>query len=210
MNRLLALFLRRFAAVFFDDILVYSNSLSSHVQHLDLIFLALLCSEFYLKRTKCLFAQRELEYLGHVVSIKGVTPEPSKIKAIAQWPTPATAKELRAFLGLTGFYRKFVRQYATIASPLTTLLCKNVFEWSLESQEAFDKLKSAMINTPILALPNFHEPFLIEMDVSGTAMGVVLSQQGHPLAFFSKNFNPRLLNASTYVRELHAITSTVR
>ena len=133
MNRLLAPFLRRFAAVFFDDILVYSSSLSSHVQHLDLILQALLRNEFYLKRTKCLFAQRELEYLGHVVSGSGGTPEPSKIQAIAQWPTPTTPKELRAFLGLTGFYRKFVRHYAAIASPLTSLLCKDAFEWSLES-----------------------------------------------------------------------------
>lgn len=190
MNHFLAPFLRHFAAVFFDDILVYSNSLSSHVQHLDLIFQALLRSEFYLKRTKCLFTQRELEYLGHVVSNKGVTLEPSKIRAIEQWPTPATTKELRAFLGLTGFYRKFVRQYAAIASPLMSLLCKDAFEWSLESQEAFDKLKSAMTNTLVLALPNFSEPFLVETDASGTAMGAVLTQRGHPLAFFSKNFNP--------------------
>ena len=210
MNHLLAPFLRRFAAVFFDDILVYSESLSSHVQHLDLIFQALLRGEFYLKRTKCFFAQRELEYLGHVVSGKGVTPEPSKVRAITQWPIPATARDLRAFLGLTGFYRKFVRNYATITAPLTSLLCKDAFEWTIESQEAFNKLKSAMSNTPVLALPDFSKPFVVETDASGTAMGAVLTQAGHPLAFFSKNFAPKLLTASTYVRELHAITSAVR
>lgn len=152
----------------------------------------------------------QLEYLRHVVFGKGVAPEPSKIQAIIQWPAPTSAKELRAFLGLTGFYRKFIQKYAAIATPFTNLLCKDAFEWSLESQTAFEKLKSAMTTAPVLALPNFNEPFTVETDASGSTMGVVLMQQGHPLAFFSKNFNPHLLHASTYVRELHAIIAAVR
>lgn len=163
-----------------------------------------------MKQTKCLFAQRQLEYLGHVVSGKGVAPEPSKVQAILQWPPPSSAKDLRTFLGLADFYRKFVRNYASIAAPLTTLLCKDAFEWSSMSQDAFDQLKLAMTSAPVLALPNFAEPFIVEIDTSGTTMGAVLMQQGHPLAFFSKMFGPRLLHASAYIHELHTIITAVQ
>lgn len=187
MNNLLTPFLRRFTAVFFDDILVYSKSLSSHIQHLESIFQTLLQGQFYLKRSKCLFAQNQVEYLGHVVFGRGVEPEPSKIRAMVQWPTPALSKDLRAFLGLTGFYRKFIKNYATIAAPLTSLLGKDAFEWSSTAQSAFEQLKKAMTSAPVLTLPDFNEPFVIETDASGIGMGVVLMQKGHPLAFFSRN-----------------------
>lgn len=190
MNSLLTPFLRRFAAVFFDDILVYNKSLSSHLQHLESIFQTLVQGQFYLKRSKCLFAQNQVEYLGHVVSGRGVEPEPSKIHAMVQWPTPTSSKDLKAFLGLTGFYRKFVKNYATITAPLTSLLGKDAFEWSLTAQSAFEQLKNAMTSAPVLALPDFNEPFIIETDASGIGMGVVLMQKGHPLAFFSKQFGP--------------------
>ena len=210
MNSLLTPFLHRFATVFFDDILVYNDSLTSHILHLETIFLTLLQGQYYLKQAKCLFTQEQLEYLGHIVSGKGVAPEPSKIRAILDWPNPATVKDLRAFLGFTGFYRKFIRNYAAIAAPLTTLLCKDAFEWSLTSQAAFEALKSAITTAPVLALPNFAEDFVVETDASGAAMGAVLTQRGHPLAYFSKLFGPRMIHASTYIRELHAIVAAVR
>ena len=127
-----------------------------------------------------------------------------------QWPTPTSVRELRAFLGLTGFYRKFIKHYASIAAPLTSLLCKDAFTWSQDSQHAFDKLKLAMTSAPVLALPNFSEPFVIETDASGIAIGAVLLQNGHPLAYFSKCLGPRMLHASTYIRELHAVVAAVR
>ena len=151
-----------------------------------------------------------MKYLGHIVSGKGVEPEPSKVRDILDWPKPTTVKDLHAFLGLMGFYRKFIRNYAAIAAPLTTLLCKDAFEWSLTSQAAFDALKSAVTTTPVLALPNFAEPFVVETNASGIAMGAVLTQRGHPLAYFSKLFGPRMTHASTYIRELHAIVAAVR
>lgn len=129
---------------------------------------------------------------------------------MVQWPTPTSAKKIRAFLGITGFNRKFIRNYASIAAPLTSLLCKDAFVWTLMSQTAVDQLKSTMTSAPVLALPNFAVSFIIETNASGTAMRVVLMQQGHPIAFFNKPFQPRLLHASTYVRELHAIVTAIR
>lgn len=169
------LFLHCFATVFFDDILVHSDSLSSHIQHLETVFQTLLQGQFYLKRANCLFAQTQLEYLGHVVSGKWVEPEASKVYAMVQWPPPTLAKELRAFLGLTSFYHKFIKNYTAITTSLTSLLCKDSFEWTLTSQIVFDQLKIAMTNAPVLALPNFSESFVVEIDTTGTAMGTVLT-----------------------------------
>lgn len=129
---------------------------------------------------------------------------------MVRWPNPMTVKELCVFLGLTRFYRKFIKGYAAIAAPLTSLLCKDAFTWTFESQIAFDQLKSAMTNTPVLALPNFSEPFVIETNASGTAIGAVLMQNKHPLAYFSKGLGPWLVHASTYIWELHAIVAVVR
>lgn len=176
MNKLFSPFLRRFVIVFFDDIMVYSKTFQEHLQHLEQVFNTLVSDNFFLKLSKCLFAQRQLEYLGHMVSPEGVFPEPSKIQAILDWPLPKTVTELRGFLGLTGFYRKFVKSYATIALPLTSLLRKDAFIWTDEATAAFQALQQAMTNTPTLALPDFTQPFVLETDASGLAMGAVLMQ----------------------------------
>lgn len=145
-----------------------------------------------------------------MVSSEGVGPDPKKVQAMLSWPAPKSVKQLRGFLGLTGFYRKFVRNYASIASPLTNLLKKDSFKWSNEAQSTFEKLKLAMTEAPVLALPSFDEDFVLETDASGLGMGVVLCQHGHPICYFSKKFCPKMLTASTYVRELCAITSVVK
>lgn len=126
-----------------------------------------------------------------------------------QWPTPTTIKMLRR-MGLTGFYGKFVKNYAMIAHPLTELLKKDAFTWSSNVDAAFQQLKVAMTQGPVLALPDFSAPFIVETDASGVGMGAVLIQKDHPVAYFSKKFCPRLVNASTYVRELCAIVSAVK
>lgn len=210
MNELLCPYLRKFVAVFFDDILIYSTSLAEHLQHLELVFLKLIEGHYFLKQSKCLLGQRKLEYLGHIISQHGVQADPEKIKAMVEWPIPTSVTALRGFLGLTGFYRKFIRGYAAIASPLTQLLRKDAFLWNDIAQQAFEALKVAMSEAPMLVLPDFSIPFVLETDASGSAMGAVLMQNGHPIAFFSKPFCPRLLRSSTYVRELHAITTAVK
>lgn len=125
MNDTLRPYLRKFVAVFFDDILVYSSDLPSHVSHLDTVLSTLTTHHFYLKESKCVFAQPKLNYLGHIISSAGIAPDPDKIQAMVDWPTPTSTTSLRGFLGLTGFYRKFIKGYAHIAAPLTTLLRKD-------------------------------------------------------------------------------------
>jgi hypothetical protein len=210
MNLIFAPYLRQFVIVFFDDILVYSPTLESHLQHLEVVFQCLLENEFCLKQSKCSFVQTSIDYLGHIVSAKGVGPDPAKISAMLDWPQPKNVKQLRGFLGLTGFYRKFVQNYATLAAPLTALLKRDSFIWSESAQKAFDSLKVAMSEAPVLGLPNFVERFILETDASGSGMGVVLIQSNHPICYFGKQFCPRTLQASTYVRELCAITSAVK
>jgi len=180
------------------------------LEHLSQVFCILETHHFHLKLTKCSFCQSTIAYLGHIVTAGTVAPDPSKIQGVLDWPNPKSVKSLRGFLGLSGFYRRFVRSYATLAHPLTSLLKKNAFDWSSTAQHAFDQLKIALATTPILSLPDFSVPFVVQTDASGLAMGVVLLQGDHPIAYFSKLFCPRLSKASTYIRELHAITSAVK
>ncbi|XP_028186557.1 uncharacterized protein LOC114373245 [Glycine soja] len=210
MNDTFKPFLRKHVAVFFDDILVYSADLATHVSHLDSVLDTLSARQFLLRRTKCLFAQTQLNYLGHVISFDGIAPDPEKISAMLAWPVPTSPTALHGFLGLTGFYRKFIKNYAAIASPLTSLLRKEQFSWSAEALQAFQALQQAMVQAPVLANPNFSRPFTIETDASASAMGVVLLQDDHLIAYHNKVLCPRLQRASAYIRELHAITSAVR
>ncbi|XP_062104134.1 uncharacterized mitochondrial protein AtMg00860-like [Humulus lupulus] len=186
MNRLFSPFLRRFVIVFFYDILIYSRNISDHVFHLRMVLQLLQDNSFYAKVTKCSFFQSTIDYLGHLVSAKGVSVDPSKIAAMCDWPTPTSVKQLRGFLGLTGYYRRFVAHYASVAAPLTDLLKKDSFQWSSEASQAFEKLKAAMTSTPVLQLPDFSQDFIVETDASNIGIGGVLMQNGHPIAFFSK------------------------
>ncbi|CAO2151592.1 unnamed protein product [Urochloa humidicola] len=211
MNTTLAPFLRKFVLVFFDDILTYSRSYEEHVQHIRLVFELLQQDQWKIKLTKCSFAQRKIHYLGHVISDAGVGTDPQKVTAIAEWPIPANAKELRSFLGLAGYYRKFVRNFGVISKVLTELLKKNVmFVWTSEHTKSFEALKHALTHAPVLALPDFSQPFVIETDASGSSIGVVLMQAGHPLAFFSKALGPKSKGLSTYEKEYMAIFMAVQ
>ena len=151
-----------------------------------------------MKLSKCSFAQTQLEYLGHIITDQGVATDEEKIKVMQQWPVPKTIKELRGIMGLTAFYRKYVKGYEIIVKPLTTLLMKNWFAWSEEAQVAFDRLKQAMCTTPVLAVPDFSKPFCVETDACATGIGAVLMQEGHPLAFYSKALSVNNQKLSIY------------
>ncbi|MCH86637.1 hypothetical protein A2U01_0007496, partial [Trifolium medium] len=204
MNKVLQTALRKFVLVFFDDILVYSASWACHLQHLEWVLQVLAQNELFAKLSKCSFGQRAVDYLGHIVSGTGVTMDANKVQAVQDWLRPTNIKQLRGFLGLTGYYRRFIKSYAHIAGPLTDLLGKDSFVWQEEAETAFAKLKRAITTAPdpVLILPDFTQPFTIETGASGTGVGAVLSQNGHPIAFFSKKLSIRRQKQSAYIREL--------
>jgi len=202
--------LRKFVVVFFDDILVYSSSYEEHLLHLAQVFIWLGADKWCLKLTKCTFAQRSISYLGHIISANGLSTDPAKIKVISEWPQPANVKALRSYLGLAGYYRKFVRNFGIIAKPLTELLKKDVlFIWTSVHDSVFQALKSALCSSPVLALLDFSQPFHIETDACGYGVGAVLTQNGHPLAYISKVLSPRNQGLSVYEKEYLAILMAV-
>lgn len=210
MNVTLAPGLHKFVLVFFDDILIYSHSLEEHVSHIHQVFQWLRAGQWKLKLSKCSFARESISYLGHVVRAAGLATDASKIKAIVDWPVPTTIKELCGFLGLTGYYRKFVRHFGIIAKPLTNLLKKDqMFVWIDQHAEAFQLLKNTLLSAPVLALPDFSQPFHIDTDASGSGIGVVLHQNGHPLAFISKPLRQRNQGLTAYEKEYLAILMAV-
>ncbi|PNY16670.1 Ty3/gypsy retrotransposon protein [Trifolium pratense] len=184
-------------------------SWNCHLQHLEWVLQVLEQHELFAKLSKCSFGQREVDYLGHIVSGSGVYMHAEKIKDVLAWPKPSNVKQLRGFLGLTGYYRRFIKAYAQIAGPLTDLLKKDAFVWNHEAENAFQNLKQAVTSAPVLGLPDFSKPFTLETDASGTGIGVVLGQQGHPITYFSKKLSPRRQKQSAYIRELLAITEAL-
>ncbi|KAK6163610.1 hypothetical protein DH2020_000474 [Rehmannia glutinosa] len=185
MNQLFGSYLYKFVIVFFDDILIYSKNLTDHLEHLTVALCCLRDNQFFVKLSKCSFCQSSIEYLGHIVSAGAVHADPKKIETMLQWPPPTTVKQLCGFLGLTDYYRHFVVGYASIVAPLTDLLRRDAFTWSPAANSSFTTLKHAMVKAPVLALPDFSKEFVIETDASNDGIGVILMQQGHPIAYFS-------------------------
>ncbi|XP_026459657.1 uncharacterized protein LOC113360357 [Papaver somniferum] len=203
MNDVFQPYLRKFILVFFDDILVYIPDMTSHLRHLEITLKTLQEQTLYAKLSKCTFGQPKIEYLGHIISGEGVTTDPTKISCMLNWPVPTTLKELRGFLGLTGYYRKFLK--ASICKPLTELLKKESFKWNDAAHNAFQALKQAVTTTPVLVLSDFTFPFEIETDACDTRVGAVLMQNKRLIAYFSKGMGTRFLSLSTYEKELLSI-----
>jgi RNase H-like domain found in reverse transcriptase/Reverse transcriptase (RNA-dependent DNA polymerase) len=173
--------------VFFDDILVYSSDVTTHSSHLAQVLQKLAENQLTAKRSKCEFGVTQLEYLGHIISGEWVAADPKKVEIMKDWPVPKGLKELRGFLGLTGYYRKFIKHYGLISKPLTELLKKNAFRWSDQASEAFEKLKLVMCCAPMLALSNFTKGFVLETDASDQGIRAVLMQEKMPIAYLSKS-----------------------
>lgn len=209
MNAVFKSLLRKCVLIFFDDILIYSSSIGEHVGHLRSVLTLMRSNKLLSKLSKCTFATDRVEYLGHYIQAEGVSTDPNKIKAVAEWAISVTLKQLRGFLGLAGYYRWFVKGFRTIARSLTTLTKKDCFKWNEEAIEARNRLKQALCEAPVLALPRFDLPFVVETDACGNGISAVLMQEGHPLAYISRHLKGKQLHPSIYEKELQAVVFVV-
>ncbi|KAK1602063.1 hypothetical protein QYE76_017106 [Lolium multiflorum] len=206
MNHILRPLIGKSVVVYFDDILIYSKNLEDHVQHVREVLCILRHEKLFANLPKCHFAQNKLVFLGFVVSANGIEVDSSKVEAIHNWPTPTNVGQVRSFHGLAGFYRRFVKDFSTIACPLNELTKKNVpFVWGKAQQKAFDELKKRLTEAPLLALPDFAKTFEIECDASGLGIGGVLMQNGKPVAYYSEKLDGARLNYPIYDKELYAL-----
>lgn len=196
--------------VYLDDIIIYARDIPDHSKKLQEVFERLRQFNLKLQPTKCEFMRKEVNYLGHVITDQGVRPDPQKVQCVMDYPIPRNSKDIKSFLGLSGYYRRFIPDYGKIAKPLTSLLKKDVeFKWSDLCQKAFEDLKNALTNEPLLQYPDFNQIFNLTCDASGYAIGCVLSQgpigKDLPIAYASRTLNKAEQNYSTTERELCAI-----
>ncbi|GBG81426.1 hypothetical protein CBR_g32103 [Chara braunii] len=214
MNDLFRPRLDKFVVVYLDDILVFSKTLQEHQGHLRQVLEKLRERNFKINAKKCEWAKTQVLYLGHVLDRDGIKPEDSKIAAIRDWPTPRTLTELRSFLGLANYYRKFVRNFSTIAAPLHRLLKKEaILQWDKDCTSALKKLKRALIEYPVLKVADPSLPFVITTDASQYGIGAVLQQDDgngyRPVEFMSARMPCEKVVTSTYERELYALRQTL-
>lgn len=185
-----------FVAVYLDDVLIFSETLEDHLQHVRMVIERVMATGLKLKPVKCHFVRHEVEYLGHVVTPDGLKPNLHRVAAVREFATPRNVTETRQFLGLASYYRRFILRFAKIAQPLHQLTKKGAqFDWTAECQTAFDRLKSELTEAPVLAYPDFNKDFTLETDASVRGLGAVLSQtqsdgRSHPIAYASRALSP--------------------
>jgi hypothetical protein len=209
-------YLDKFVLVYLDDILVYSRNPVEHQQHLRLVLEQLRRHKLYAKLSKCEFGQQSMEFLGHQVSSTGVRPLDLKLAAVRDWPAPKSASDVRSFLGLANYYRRFVRQFATVAAPLTDLLkTKEPFDWGKAQQQSFDQLKQRLTQAPTLTSPAATGVYIVHTDASDFGVGATLEQANEGgnvsvIAYHSRRLSEPERNYSTYDRELLAVVDALR
>ena len=212
-----------FAFGYLDDILIFSPDNKTHLEHLELVFQRLREADLKLKASKCNFFKKHIQYLGHLVSGEGIEPLPEKLEAVRKMPPPTTPKEVRQFLGLVGYYRKFVPKFADIARPLTNLTKQDIpYEWTTRCQEAFEFLKEMLLKEPILKYPDPSKPYTLFTDASKFAWACVLTQEYehefdgkkrkilHPITYMSGLFKGSQINWATLTKEAYAIYVSVK
>jgi hypothetical protein len=201
-----------YADAYIDDIVIYSETFKQHYGHLRDVLERLRKAGLTAKPSKCSVGDCQSRYLGYIIGNGQIKPEAAKIKAVAEFPRPVTKKDVRSFLGLCGYYRRFVALFADVAEPLTALTQKSeptVIKWTSKCEGSFQKLKSLLISSPILRSPDYSLPFVVQTDASDIGLGVVLSQvvEGveHPVCFLSRKLLPREKNYSTIEKECLAV-----
>ena len=201
--------------IYLDDIIIYAKGFEEHLERLSQVFSALRGAGLKLKPKKCVLTRHEVTYLGHIVSSEGISADPTKTQRIREWPTPCNLHDVRSFLGLCSYYRKFIVDFAHIAEPLHRLTQKNVkFLWTDECNRAFEALKLKLITAPILSYPDFHLPFVLDTDASDKSIGAVLSQicdgKEQVIAYSSRTLSKAERRYSVTRKELLAVVTFVR
>ena len=210
--------LEGYATAYLDGLVIYSDSWEEHLLHIKNVFDRLREAGLTAKPKKCQFAMKQCIYLGHVVGNGAIRPEQSKIEAVMSFPVPQTKKEVRAFLRVTGYYHKFIPNFATIAAPLSDLIqknCPNRVEWTPLCAKAFEELKKQLCSDPVLKSPDFSKDFILQTDASNRGVGAVLSQidddgEEHPVAYFSRKLVEREEKYSTIEKECLAIKLAIQ
>ncbi|KAL0546144.1 hypothetical protein IC582_016050 [Cucumis melo] len=211
MNRVFREFLDTFVIVFIDDILIYSKTEAEHEGHLRMVLQILRDNKLYAKFSKCEFWLKQVSFLGHVVSKAGVSVDPAKIEAVTGWTRPSTVSEVRSFLGLAGYYRRFVENFSRIATPLTQLTRKGApFVWSKACEDSFQNLKQKLVTAPVLTVPDGSGSFVIYSDASKKGLGCVLMQQGKVVAYASRQLKSHEQNYPTHDLELAAVVFALK
>lgn len=210
MNQALRPFIVKFVVFYFDDILIFSNDLESHLSHLRDVLQVLRREQLFAARHKCVFGVDHVLFLGYIVSSQGLQVDPGKFEAIKSWPTPRTISEVCSFHGLASFYRRFVPHFSNIAAPLTDCIKGISFNWTSEAVAAFIELKERLISTHILALSDFTQVFELHCDACKLGIGAILSQQGRPVAFFSEKIAGSRARYNTYDVEFYAIVQPIK
>jgi hypothetical protein len=206
MNSVFMLELDKFVVVFIDDILVYSNNEDNHIKHLHTVLQRLCDHRLYAKLSKCDFWLKEIKFLGHTISQDGVSVDPKKVQEVMEWKPPTTIGQIRSFLGLAGYYRRFIPDFSRIAKPMTVLLKKGVkYEWSQKCEDAFHALRQHLTTTLVLAQPDNTKPFEVYCNASGTGLGCVLMQDNRVIAYASRALRPHKQNYPTHDLELAAV-----
>jgi hypothetical protein len=203
--------LDKFVVVFIDDILIYSKNEEEHAKHLQIILTRLWEHQLYAKFSKCAFWFEKIQFLGHVLSAKGIAVDPNKIKDILEWNSRTTMHQVRSFLGLAGYYRRFIPDFSKIVKPITRLLKNDAkFDWSSKCNEDFEQLKVLSTTTPVLAQPDIEKPFDVYCDASGSGLGFVLMQEGRVIAYASRQLRRHEEHCPTHDLELAEVVHALK
>jgi ribonuclease HI len=211
MNKIFMEYLDKFVVVFIDDILIYSKNEQEHEEHLKLVLKKSREHEFYAKFSKCEFWLKEVAFLGHIITNGGIAVDPSKVSDVLKWEPPRTVSEISSFLGLAGYYHRFIEGFSKIVKPLTTLLEKDrEFKWIGACQDSFEELKKRLTTTPVLVMPDPRKSFDIYCDASRQGLGCVLMQEGHVIAYSSRQLRKHELNHPKNDLELAAVVHALK
>ncbi|GKB95810.1 putative reverse transcriptase domain-containing protein [Tanacetum coccineum] len=211
MNRVCKPYLDKFVIVFIDDILIYSKNKQEHEEHLKLILELLKKEELYAKFSKCEFWIPKVQFLGHVIDSQGIHVDPAKIESIKDWASPKSPTEIRQFLGLAGYYQRFIKGFSKIAKPMTKLTQKKVkFEWGDKQETTFQLIKQKLYSALILALPEGSEDFIVYYDASKKGLGAMLMQREKVIAYASRQLKIHEKNYMTHDLELGAVVFSLK